>query len=211
MKDTGTTIDLTLPIPPDAANVDIWNITQEDGVCYEARVYDFDHNSMVGTYIDMPGHILGTDDGYDAASLPLDRLFRVPAGVIHLARESGSGAVTAAELQAAAPDLAGRQALVINALGEQRFDQIENRSVWLGDDALDWLTGLGLRLLVSDIYESQGLHGVFSRLFSAGINTVCFPIDLHRLTTPYVLVTCLKPRFEQVTQLPCRLLAEPLD
>jgi len=49
---------------------------------------------------------------------------------------------------------------------------------------------------------------VFLDLFGAGITTVCLPVNLSALTTPYVRLTALPVRFETVTQLPCRVVAE---
>lgn len=216
-------IDLTLPIAarelerpaPDApwqASVTIqtrkWRLgTGADA--YTARVHDLSHWSMAGTYIDFPGHIVETDDGDDAASVPAERLFRVPAGVIHLDRASGSGRIGAAELAEAAPDSEPTQALVINALGSRRFDEIEARSVYFGRDAVRWIIDAGVRLLVADVYESDtDPQGVFRDLFAAGVYTVCYPVDLHRITRPLVRVTALPLRLATATQLPCRVLVE---
>ena len=58
---------------------------------YTAVVYDFAHDSMVGTYLDLPGHIIETDDGQDAATQPLERFYRLQASVLHLCREDGRG------------------------------------------------------------------------------------------------------------------------
>ena len=45
---------------------------------YTGVIYDFAHDSMVGTYIDFPGHIKETDNGVDAANFPLSDLFFLP-------------------------------------------------------------------------------------------------------------------------------------
>ena len=58
---------------------------------YTAVVYDFAHDSMVGTYLDLPGHIVETDDGQDAAALPIERLYRLRAAVLHLSRAGVPG------------------------------------------------------------------------------------------------------------------------
>jgi kynurenine formamidase len=204
-------VEMTLPVPADPGAVvpEERTIRQEDGRSYTGLIYQFAHGSMVGTYADFPGHIRETDDGTTAESYPLGKLYAVRAAVIHLKRKSGSGAVTARELQAAAPRPLRRPGgLVINALGALRFDEIENRSVWLSADAVEWIGSLGIHLLISDIYESKGLHGVFRGLFAAGITTICCPINLHRLTAPRVKITCLMLRYHGVTQVPCRILAE---
>jgi kynurenine formamidase len=176
---------------------------------YTALVYRFDYDSMAGTYVDFPGHIAETDDGRDAANYPPAKLYRIDAAVIHLDRRDGSGGVSAAELKRACPG--GRAeggALIVNALGQRRFDKIAFRSVWLAADAVEWIVGAGIHLLVSDIYESPELHGVFPALFRAGICTVCHPVNLQRLKAPRVKVTVLPLRARGVTQLPCRALAE---
>ena len=175
---------------------------------YTALVYHFSHDGMAGTYIDLPGHVKETDDGADAANYPVERLYRAEATVIHLDRESGSGAVGAEELKAACPRPFRGKALVINALGGRKPEDVEFRSVWLGADARQWIINTGVYLLVSDIYESQAQEGVFLDLFEAGILTVCEPDNLHMLTAPYCGLTALPARFAGVTQLPCRLLAE---
>ena len=100
------------------------------------------------------------------------------------------------------------EALVINALGAARFDEIEERSVYLELDAVEWIIASGVQLVVADVYESRALHGVFPALFAAGIATVCCPVNLHQLITPEVRLTVLPVRFPGVTQLPCRVVAE---
>ncbi len=201
--------DLTLPIPAQPENGPAPVTLEPRRIqTYTALIYRFHHDSMVGTYVDFPGHIRETDDGQDAAGYPLDALFRVEATVVRLDRESGSGAVSAAELEAACPRPFRGRALLLNALGARRFDAIAFRSVWLGADARAWIAGRGVRLLLSDIYESQQLEGVFLDLFRAGIATVCHPVNLAAVAAPYARITALPARFESVTQLPCRVLAE---
>ncbi len=199
-------VDLTLAIPagaPSPASLERRRIQT-----YTAQIYHFRHDSMVGTYLDLPGHILETDDGLDAATYPLDGLYRVPATVVRLDRRGGSGAVTAAELEAACPRPVRGRALILNALGRRRFDAIAEFSVWLAKDARAWIAARRVRLLVSDIYESRPLDGVFLDLFRAGIATVCYPVNLAAIAAPYVRLTVLPARFETVTQLPCRVVAE---
>lgn len=206
-------VDLSLPIAPAQAgqsNVSTVEriIRQADGVSYVAMVYDFRHDSMTGTYLDFPGHIRDTDDGTHAANYPIEKLYRVEASVIRLDRQDGSGAVTAAELAAACPAPFRGGGLVINALGRRRFDQIRQRSVWLSSDAAQWIADEGAHLLVSDIYESAPLHGVFGDLFRRHVLTVCLPVNLDKLTTDRVRLTVLCAPFVGVTQLPCRVIAE---
>jgi len=204
-------IDLTLGIPGPGEREGAARLEERrhagGGPPYTGLVYHFAHDSMAGTYLDLPGHIRETDDGQDAATYPAGRLFRVDATVVRLDREDGSGGVSAEELRRACAGSAQGGALIVNALG-RRFDEIAFRSVWLSKDAVRWVIDTGVHLLVSDIYESRGLHGVFYDLFAAGVSTVCHPVNLHLLTAPRVRVTALPLRVSGVTQLPCRVLAE---
>lgn len=216
-------IDLTLAIPrterqkpmPDAPLAGVqtvrtseWHLGEGESA-YTARVHFFSHWGMAGTYIDFPGHIIETDDGDDAATVPASKLFRLHADVIRLDRESGSGAVEARELAAAHPDATQGDALIVNALGTRRFDEVEERSVYLTQGAVQWIIDTGIHVLVSDIYESNtNPQGVFTDLFAHGVYTVCCPINLHQLTKPSVRLTVLPLRFSDATQLPCRIIAE---
>jgi len=205
-------VDLTLRTPQHEngvpTSVERELLISSDGATYTGMIYDFGFGSMVGTYVDFPGHIKETDDGMDAANYPVEKLFRVDCAVIHLDRESGSGAVSAEELQQACPCCAGVGAIVLNALGKRRFDEIEERSVFLSSEAVAWLIGTGIHLFVSDIYESKGIHGVFSDLFGAGVSTVCSPVNLSALTESKAKLSVFFLAFPRVTQIPCRLLAE---
>ncbi|HWL54140.1 MAG TPA: cyclase family protein [Chthoniobacteraceae bacterium] len=206
-------VDLTLPIPElqntrPTVRTDLVPLVCADAPC-QARVHHFRHDSMVGTYLDFPGHLVETDDGATAANDPPERFYRVRAAVVRLHRQSGSGGISAQELQAAAPPLEGCGALIINALGTIRFDAILYRSVFLNRDAVEWIISTPIHLLVSDVYESKALsEGVFPLLFSRRICTVCQPVNLHCLEQPYTRLTVLTPRFPKATQLPCRAVAE---
>ena len=208
-----TLIDLTLPAPAEQSGeptcrLDEWHLTS-GSLAYTAMVYHFRHDSMAGTYIDLPGHIKESDDGLDAVSYPLDKLYRVPTAVIHLDRDSGSGRIGAAEIEAACPPLRGDGALILNALGTRRFDEIIERSVYLGRDAVEWIAHAGFHLLVSDVFESNtDPQQVFNTLFARRVSTVCHPINLHRISRPLVRLTALPLCFAGATQLPCRAVAE---
>ena len=175
---------------------------------YTGMVYDFEVNSMYGSYIDLPGHIRETDNGERADNVPPEKFYRVPCSVIRLDRKSGSGAVTGAELEQAFGGKVSTPALMINALGTLEPDEIDNRSVWLDFSALDWMIGAGIRLLLSDIYESKALHGVFLKLFGAGISTVCELRNMSRVRGPLAEVTVLFPKVPELTQIPCRVIAD---
>ncbi len=207
-------IDLTLPAQGQQEGRETVRVEERPhelaggGGVYTGVVYHFAHDSMLGSYIDFPGHIKETDDGLDSATYPIGKLYRVPATVIRMSRADGSGGVKADELAAACPKPFRGEALVLNALGNLRFDEIVERTVWLEKDAVQWIVDRGIHLLVSDVYESQEVHGVFGDLFAGHVSTVCYPIHLNRLTQPYTTLTVLPIRFPGVTQLPCRILAE---
>ena len=175
---------------------------------YTGIIYQFSSGSMQGTYLDLPGHIRETDDGQTAANFPVEKLYRLPASLIRLDRASGSGAVTADELEDAFGGIPNTPGIIINALGQRNPDQIETRSVFLDMTAVQWLIDTGCKMLVSDIYESQALEGVFLKLFKAGVCTVCEPVNLARIASPKVRLTVLFPKFPQMTQFPCRVVAE---
>jgi len=209
-------VDLTLPIEKEqkgrpTADLDRWTITRGQSR-YVANVYHFRHDSMAGTYLDFPGHIEHTDDGAEAADFPLEKLYRMPATVIRLDCAGGTGKVHAGKLAAACPGTFQGEAVILNALGGRRFDEVAFRSVYLGADAAEWLIDGGARLFVSDVYESdEDPQGVFQAFFAAGVLTVCQPINLDKLTSPKVKLTVLPLRFAGVTQLPCRIVAELED
>jgi kynurenine formamidase len=129
--------------------------------------------------------------------------------VIHLARADGSGAIGPDELQAACSAGPVGPGLILNALGPVRFDQVRERSVYLASPAVRWIIDQGVRLFVSDIFESnEQPQGVFETFFAARVLTVCQPIRLDELTSPRVKLTVLPLRVERATQLPCRVVAE---
>lgn len=173
---------------------------------YTGMVYEITTSSMLGTYIDFPGHIKETDDGMTGAKFPFEELYRAKAAVIHLARTEGP--VTGAELEAAFGGVPETRVLIINALGELDENDLPKRSVYLDDSAVEWIIKAGIRYLISDIYESQALYGVFLKLFGAGVTTICSPANLSAVQSKFADVTCLFLPLADVTQLPCRLIAE---
>ncbi len=180
-----------------------------DAAEYTGVVYEFAMSSMAGTYIDFPGHIAETDDGHDAANYPLEKLYRRRAVVIRLDCPDGAGGVTAKELGNACPvKIHTGDALIVNALGDRQFYEINERSVFFEIDAVEWIIAQGVELLVSDIYERNPLVGVFHKLFQSGISTVCLPVNLNRLMVPEVKLTVMHLPVRGVTQIPCRVVAE---
>jgi len=180
---------------------------ESPGIKYTGVCYNFKMNSMACTYIDFPGHIAETDNGQDAKNYPPEKLYRRPAKVIHLNRTAG--AVTANDLKnACSRKPAEGDALIINALGKLRFDGVPERSVYLDKSAVGWIIEQGIELLISDIYESTELEGVFYYLFEAGISTVCRPVNMDQLNAEEVKITVLPLPVARVTQIPCRVIAE---
>ena len=203
-------IDLSGEFPPEAVRkIRLREVPLKSAqTAYTGMVYDFEVNSMNGSYIDLPGHIRETDNGERADNVPMENFYRVPCSVIRLDRKSGSGAVTGAELEQVFGGKVATPALMINALGPLDPDEIDNRSVWLDFSALDWMIEAGVRLLLSDIYESKALHGVFLKLFAAGISTVCGLRNMCKVRGRFAEVTVLFPKIATLTQIPCRVLAD---
>lgn len=175
---------------------------------YTGLIYHLTSDSMQGTYLDLPGHIKETDDGRRTYNIPAEEIYRRPATVLRLARPSLPGAVTGDDLQQALGTRTCQPTIIINALGEKNTFAVEPRTVFLDDSAVQWIIRQNCKMLISDIYESKALHGVFLQLFQAGIATVCEPCNLAMLTAPEVLITILFPLWPGLTQIPCRLLAE---
>ena len=203
-----TIIDLTRPFANeplfrlDAADVPLVS----DATRYTGVIYQLHLDSMCSTYIDLPGHIRETDDGRTAESADIGQFFRMPARIVHLSRPSRSGAVTGAELSAG-HDGFKTECLVINALGTMDATDIDERTVWLDNTAIDWILSTGCRVLISDIYESRRLEGVFQRLFKAGVSTICLPVNLFKLKD-IATITALFCPVPKMTQIPCRVIAE---
>ena len=205
-----TVLDLTRPF--DKVSIKRSRVPLHSGnTDYTGVIYDYSFDSMQSTYIDLPGHIEETDDGLRADSVPIEALNRLPADVIHLDFPNEGGAVSGENLEQGmvAADCPPAPALIINALGHKNPRDINKRSVFLDDSAVDWIIGRGYRLLISDIYESRELLGVFKKLFAHGVTTICEPVGLFRLPpSAKVLVSAIPCPIPDVTQIPCRLLAE---
>lgn len=206
--------DLTRPYAQEDANFRTNLIEvpiKSEKTSYTGMTYRWETYSMNGSYIDFPGHIKETDDGIRAETADPAQFWRIPCSVIRLDRASGTGGVTAEDLEKAFGGRPATEGIILNALGTKEPHDIENRTVWLTHDALDWLIACGMKCLVSDIYESRGLHGVFQKLFKAGITAVCEPYHLASLKADQVLLSIVFLPVPGVTQLPCRILAEEMD
>ena len=207
-----TLVDLTLPVSQiengvPTTTLEQWPIRM-GGVEYTGMVYRFNHWSMSGTYIDLPGHIKETDDGTDADNCPLASVYELDSAVLHLERNGRPGKISREELERACSVVEPTRGMIVHALGSRQFDEVPERSVALSADAVSWIVERGTQLLVSDVYEHDAEpEGVFVDLFSAGVAAVCNPINLQELREPRVKLTALFPRFPSVTQLPCRAIA----
>lgn len=203
--------DLTdsFPVDYESKNIRLREVPlQSAKTKYTGLVYDMALNSMHSSYIDFPGHIRETDDGVTAQNASVEDFYRVDCSLIRMNRESNSGNVSAADLEAAFGGKVTTPALMINALGDKDPTDIEERSVFLDDSAVEWIIGCGVRLLVSDIYESKALEGVFLKLFSAGVSTVCMPVRMRLVKEREFLLSIIFMNVPAVTQIPCRILAE---
>jgi len=177
------------------------------GGSFKALIYDFNWGSMMGSYIDFPGHIRETDDGIDAQNAPLETLYEIPACVIHLKRRGSPGPVSAEELEKESREVPEEGGLIIHALGPKQFYEVEPDSVFFGKSAIEWIIDKKIKLIVSDVYENhKNPEGVFVEFFKAGIATVCLPVNLQEITKNPVKLTALCVRAKGVTQLPCRVL-----
>ena len=180
---------------------------KSDKTEYTGVVYNISTSTMMGSYIDFPGHIKETDDGVNGANCDLADFTNMSAAVIRFDRAGQPGGITAEDLENAYGGVPDTQAVIINALGSVSSFDIPPRSVYLTLDAVEWLKKTPCRVLVSDIYESTALEGVFLKLFEAGISTVCEPANLHKLPSGKVKLTVHFAKIP-ITQLPCTLVAE---
>ncbi|MBE6368635.1 MAG: cyclase family protein [Lentisphaerae bacterium] len=180
---------------------------KSDRTQYTGVVYDLHTRTMIGSYIDFPGHIKETDDGVRGDNVNLADFYGIDCAVIHLDRANCPGGISAADLEAAYGGVPDTPAVIINALGSTRSFDIPQRSVYLELDAVEWLKKTPCKLLASDVYESTALEGVFLKLFEAGISTICEPANLDKLTAARVKLTVMFPKMP-ITQLPCAMVAE---
>ena len=180
---------------------------KSDKTEYTGVVYNISTSTMMGSYIDFPGHIKETDDGVNGANSDLADFTNMSAAVIRFDRAGEPGGITAEDLENAYGGVPDTQAVIINALGCVSSFDIPPRSVYLTLDAVEWLKKTPCKVLVSDIYESTALEGVFLKLFEGGISTVCEPANLHKLPAGKVKLTVHFAKIP-ITQLPCTLVAE---
>ncbi len=175
---------------------------------YTGLIYHFRYGSMASSYIDLPGHIAETDDGREAANEDIADYYRQPATVLRPEYDPETGAVSAAALERAAAGKTLRDILIVHALGERNDSDIPERSVYLDMDAVDWVIARGCRILVSDVWESTRLDGVFLKFFAAGVSTVCNLVNLQSLPEDEVRLNIIFTPLPGATQIPCRIFAE---
>ena len=180
---------------------------KSDRTAYTGMIYYCNHGSMETSYLDLPGHIAETDDGCHAANIDLCDYYRRKTMLLRLTPPNTEYGITPEDLETARGERPWQEWVIINALGSTGSFGIPPRSVYLTLDAVEWLKKTPCRLLVSDIYESTALEGVFLQLFGGGIATVCEPANLHKLPSGVVKLNVLFPKIA-ITQLPCSLTAE---
>jgi kynurenine formamidase len=180
---------------------------QSDKTKYTGVIYQYHLGSMDFSYIDLPGHILETDDGQSCSKVDISDYYRVPSTVIRMDLLDKFGAVTKEMLEYACGGVPQTPGVIINALGDLDPRDVSLRSVWLTLDAVDWLIQSGCKLIVSDIYESNDIEGVFYKFFQAGIATVCEPVNLGKIPTRQIRLSVMFPPIN-ATQVPCRIIGE---
>lgn len=178
------------------------------GTKYTGMIYRFQYGSMCTTYLDLPGHIKETDDGMTAAAVDPAAYFRQPATVLRPHYDPRTGAVRTADLQQAAAGRILRPTVIINALGDKNDNEVPFRSIYLSLEAVEWLIGKNCRTLVSDVWESRHLDGVFLKFFAAGVGAICNLSRLSELPNGEVLLSTVFLPYPGATQIPCRVLAE---
>jgi len=199
-------VDLTRPFWGHKAELVLYPL-KSDRTEYTGMVYNYSFNSMDSTYLDLPGHIRETDDGVTAENYDPAAWYRVPCRVVHLHRQDNSGGVSASDLEAACGGKISTPALILNGLEGRNAWEMTKRSVFLEMDAVEWIVDCGVKLLISDIYESTRLDGVFLRLFEKGVATVCEPANIYRLPCKECRITVAATALP-TPQIPCRLIAE---
>ena len=90
---------------------------KSDKTEYTGVVYNISTSTMMGSYIDFPGHIKETDDGVNGANCDLADFTGMSATVIQLDRAGEPGGVSAEDLEKACGGVPDTQAVIINALG----------------------------------------------------------------------------------------------
>ena len=177
---------------------------------YTGMIYHFNHGSMETTYLDLPGHIAETDDGATAKNCDLRDYYRRKAIVLRIDTPEGEYGITPEDLEKARSGRAWQEWVVINALGGKDDGYQPARKIYLTLEAVDHLIKNGVKLLVSDAWESRRLDGVFLRFFAAGVSAVCNVINLEQLPAEgEILLTLSFPPYPgDVTQIPASLMAE---
>lgn len=169
-------IDLTAPFS-DSTETSLREVPlRSDKTAYTGMVYRFNHESMATTYLDLPGHIRETDDGRNGENLNIADYYRQPARLLRIPPRTGG--ITPDDLKKAA---GGKKILpftIIHSFGRKDDGNDPQRLTYLTLESCDFLIGAGVKVLLSDAWESRALEGVFLRLFSHGVSTIC---NLHRM------------------------------
>ncbi|MCM8757379.1 MAG: cyclase family protein [Candidatus Omnitrophica bacterium] len=172
---------------------------------YQGVIHDFFLSSMSGTYIDFPGHLAEFDNGLDAATYPVERLFMVETTVIHLERKNQAREIAVQELEKLAPSVV-TPGLLINTGWKKEIYHPE--VYFYSRETISWIVNQKISLFISDVYENQAdPQGIFVEFFKAGIATVCLPENLEKITSPRVKICVFPLAISKATQVPCRILA----
>lgn len=184
---------------------------KSDRTAYTGMVYHFRYGSMETSYLDLPGHIAETDDGFHAKNVNLLDYYRRKTQLLRIPTPANQEyGITPADLDKALGDRAWEPWMVINALGEADDGYQPDRKIYLTLESVDHLARNGVKVLFSDAWESPRLDGVFLRLFDAGISGVCNLVNLNKLPDDreFYLTMSFLPYPGNVTQIPISLIAE---
>lgn len=177
---------------------------------YTGLVYHFRHGSMETSYLDLPGHIAETDDGRHAANIDLLDYYRQKTLLLRIKPTAAEYGVTPEDLEKALNGREWTPFVVINAQGVANDGYEPARKIYLTLEAVDYLAANGIKVLLSDAWESVRLDGVFLRLFDAGISAVCNLVNLNKLPAEGEFLTTVSfpPYPGAVTQIPVSVIAE---
>ena len=203
---------LNLTAPFHCAHIFLERIPlKSDRTAYTGMVYHFRHGSMETSYLDLPGHIAETDDGFHAKNVNLLDYYRRKTRLLRISVPAGQEyGITPDDLDKALGEREWLPWMVINALGEQNDGYQPGRKIYLTLEAVDHLAKNGVKVLFSDAWESPRLDGVFLRLFDAGVSAVCNLVNLNKLPADrdFFLTMSFLPYPGNVTQIPASVIAE---
>lgn len=183
---------------------------KSDRTAYTGMIYYCNHGSMETSYLDLPGHIAETDDGFHAANIDLCDYYRRETMLLRITPPDTEYGITPDDLEAARNGRPWQKWVIINALGHFDDGYIPSRKIYLTLEAVDHLIKNGVKLIFSDAWESCRLEGVFLRFFEAGVSTVCNLANLSQLPADGTFEVSIGfiPYTGGVTQIPVSVIAE---